>query len=255
MVEQIPHIPDRESKPREKGLTMMMDKGLSVREAEDFVASSGEFTDIVKFGFGTALVTRDLKEKIRVYKEGNLRTYFGGTLFEVYIVRNMFEEYRKLIEKYDLDLVEVSDGSMIIPHNDKLSYIQKLSQQVTVLSEVGSKQADVVFPPNVWVTMMKAEIEAGSWKVIAEARESGTVGIYNPDGSANTVLIDDIVKQVQIENIIWEAPVKSQQAWFIKLLGANVNLGNIAPDEVVALETLRLGLRGDTFFRFLPEDL
>ena len=254
MIEQIPYIPTREPKPREKGITMMMDKGLSVREAEDFVSSSAEFTDVVKFGFGTALITPKLEEKIRLYKEANMIPYFGGTLFELYIVREMFDDYRKLLDKYDLTMAEVSDGSMIIPHNDKLSYIQKLSQQVTVLSEVGSKQADVVFPPNVWVAMMKAEIEAGSWKVIAEARESGTVGIYNPDGSANTPLINDIVKEVQIENILWEAPIKSQQAWFINLLGANVNLGNISPDEVVSLETLRLGLRGDTFSQFLPED-
>lgn len=255
MIEQIPHIPEREPKPRKKGITMMMDKGLSVREAENFVSSSAEFTDVVKFGFGTALITRNLEEKIRLYKEANLIPYFGGTLFELYIVRGMFDEFRKLLDKYGLNMAEVSDGSMIIPHNDKLAYIQKLSQQVTVLSEVGSKQADVVFPPNVWVAMMKAEIEAGSWKVIAEARESGTVGIYNPDGSANTPLIDDIVKQVQIENVLWEAPIKSQQAWFINLLGANVNLGNISPDEVVSLETLRLGLRGDTFSQFLPDDL
>jgi phosphosulfolactate synthase len=255
MIENIPYIPEREPKPREKGITMMMDKGLSVRQAEDFVSSSAEFTDVVKFGFGTAMITRDLEKKIEIYKEANLIPYFGGTLFELYIVRGMFDDYRKLLNKYQIPMAEVSDGSMIIPHTEKLSYIEKLSREVTVLSEVGSKQADVVFPPNVWVAMMKAEIEAGSWKVIAEARESGTVGIYNPDGSANIPLIDDIVKQVQIENVLWEAPIKSQQAWFIKLLGANVNLGNISPEEVVALETLRLGLRGDTFSQFLPEDL
>ena len=255
MNEQIPYIPERDPKPREKGITMMMDKGLSVREAEDFISSSAEFTDVVKFGFGTALITRDLEEKIRIYKEADLIPYFGGTLFELYIIRGMFDDYRKLLDKYELNMAEVSDGSMIIPHSEKLSYIEKLAGQVTVLSEVGSKQADVVFPPNMWVAMMKAEIEAGSWKVIAEARESGTVGIYNADGSANTPLIDDIIKQVKIENVLWEAPNKSQQAWFINLLGANVNLGNISPDEVVALETLRLGLRGDTFTQFLPEDL
>lgn len=255
MIENIPFIPERDAKPREKGLTMMMDKGLSLREAENFVASSAEFTDVVKFGFGTALITHELEEKNRAYKEGNLITYFGGTLFELYVIRGLFDDYRRLLDKYGMEMAEVSDGSMILPHNEKLQYIEKLSEQVTVLSEVGSKQADVVFPPNVWVAMMKAELEAGSWKVIAEARESGTTGIYNPDGSANTTLIDDIVKQVQIENVIWEAPIKSQQAWFINLLGANVNLGNIAPSEVVALETLRLGLRGDTFFQFLPDDL
>jgi len=205
MRENIPFIPERDVKPREKGLTMMMDKGLSLREAENFVASSAEFTDVVKFGFGTALITHELEEKNHVYKEGNLITYFGGTLFELYVIRGLFDDYRRLLDKYGMEMAEVSDGSMILPHNEKLQYIEKLSEQVTVLSEVGSKQADVVFPPNVWVAMMKAELEAGSWKVIAEARESGTTGIYNPDGSANTTLIDDIIKQVQIENVIWDS--------------------------------------------------
>lgn len=251
----IPYLPERGKKPRNEGITMMMDKGLSLREVENFVSSGSEFTDVVKFGFGTALFTKNLKEKIKVYRKGNLRPYFGGTLFEAFILRGLFDDYRRMIDKFDLDLAEISDGSMIIPHPEKLEYVKKLSEQVTVLSEVGSKQADVVFPPDMWVSMMKTELEAGAWKVIAEARESGTIGIYNPDGSANIELINDIIKHVKIENVLWEAPNKEQQVWFIKLLGANVNLGNIAPTEVVSLEALRLGLRGDTFFEFLPEEM
>lgn len=232
---------------------MMMDKGLSVQEASNFIESSAQFTDLVKFGFGTGLITDQIKRKIQLFREAGIRTYFGGTLFEAFIIRGLFDEYRKLVDKYDLDTAEISDGSMAMPHDEKLNYIRLLSSQVTVLSEVGSKVAGVEIPPDKWVSMMKTELSAGSWKVIAEARESGTIGIYKKDGSANTELIDDIVGHVKPEDVIWEAPNKSQQAWFIKLLGTNVNLGNIATQEVVALETLRLGLRGDTFFDFLPE--
>jgi phosphosulfolactate synthase len=250
---QLPFIPERPAKPRESGLTMMMDKGLSVQEAANFVESSAPFTDLVKFGFGTGLITDQVGKKIKLFKEAGIKTYFGGTLFEAFIIRGLFDEYRKLIDKFGLDTAEISDGSMVIPHDEKLNYIRLLSTQITVLSEVGSKVAGVEIPHEKWIIMMKMELEAGSWKVIAEARESGNIGIYNKDGSANTGLIDDIVGHVKVDNVIWEAPLKSQQAWFIKLLGANVNLGNIATQEVVALETLRLGLRGDTFFNFLPE--
>lgn len=249
----LPHIPERTGKPRESGLTMMMDKGLSIREAEDFVSSSADFTDLLKFGFGTALITSGLEEKISLYKEAGLIPYFGGTLFELFEIRGKFDEFRRFIERYRVELAEVSDGSMAMPHDEKLEYIRKLSSQVTVISEVGSKVAGVEIPNDRWVGMMQNELKAGSWKVIAEARESGTVGIYRGDGSANTELIDDIIEQVNMDNVLWEAPVKSQQVWFIKLLGSNVNLGNIAPNEVVSLESLRLGLRGDTFFDFLPE--
>ena len=251
----LPYIPERTKKPREEGLTMVMDKGLSTREAENMMQSSGEYTDVVKFGFGTALITNDLESKIKIYKEAGATPYFGGTLFESFIIRNMFDDYRKVLDKYGLELAEISDGSMIIPHNQKIDYISKLSEQVKVLSEVGSKQADIVFSPDEWVSMMKTELDAGAWKVIAEARESGTIGIYNSDGSANTELINDIINHVKIENVLWEAPIKSQQVWFIKLLGANVNLGNIAPNEVISLEALRQGLRGDTFYEFLPDEL
>lgn len=251
----LPHIPERAKKPREFGQTMVMDKGLSVSEAEAMVESSGEYIDFVKFGFGTALITNKLEEKIKIFKQAGIRPYFGGTLFEIFIIRSMFDDFCKMVDKYKMDLAEVSDGSMELNHDVKCEYIAKLSKQVTVISEVGSKQADVHIPDDEWVKMMKTELEAGSWKVIAEARESGNIGIYNSNQSANTKLIDDIVKQIKIDDVLWEAPIKSQQAWFINLLGANVNLGNIAPNEVISLETLRRGLRGDTFFQFLPKEL
>lgn len=248
---QLPGIPERTKKVRSSGLTMMMDKGLCLREVENFIDSSAEFTDLVKFGFGTALISKDLEKKIKVYKKADIKPYLGGTLFEIFIIRKMFDEYRKLIDKFKLEIVEVSDGSMQMPHEEKLKYIEILSKQVTVISEVGSKQKGVVIPDDEWVSMMKTELQTGSWKVIGEARESGNIGIFNPDGSANSTLICDIINHVKPEDVIWEAPNKPQQVWFIKLLGPNVNLGNIATHEVIALETLRLGLRGDTFFDFL----
>ena len=250
---KLPYLPDRITKERDSGLTMMMDKGLSHIEAESFIQSSAEFTDLVKFGFGTALINNQLKDKVQLYKKAGLKPYFGGTLFELFIVRGMYDEYRKYVTDAGLELVEVSDGSILLEHGEKLEYIHRLSKDFTVLSEVGSKVKDVEIPPDLWVKMMKEELDAGAWKVIAEARESGTIGIYNSDGSANTFLIDDIIEHVSVEKVLWEAPNKAQQTWFIKLLGANVNLGNIATNEVVALEALRLGLRGDTLFDFLPQ--
>jgi len=251
----LPYIPERTNNPREFGLTMVMDKGLSLSEAEAMIESSGEFIDFVKFGFGTALITNKLEEKIKLFKQAGIRPYFGGTLFEIFIIRGLFDDFCRFVDKYKLDLAEVSDGSMDLNHDVKCEYITKLAKQVTVISEVGSKQADVHIPDDEWVAQMKTELEAGSWKVIAEARESGNIGIYNSNQSANTSLIDDIVQHIKIENVLWEAPIKSQQAWFINLLGGNVNLGNIAPNEVISLETLRRGLRGDTFFQFLPKEL
>ena len=251
----LPYLPERPAKPRKSGLTMVMDKGMSVREAEDFVSVGGDITDFVKLGFGTSLITPNLDKKILVYKNAGIIPYFGGTLFEAFIIRNMFERYLELIDKYEITLVEVSDGSYEFDHNKKLEYISRLAESRTVVSEVGSKKKDVVYSPNQWVDMMKSELDAGSFKVIAEARESGTTGIFNEDGSINNVIIDAISHNVSLDNVIWEAPLKSQQVWFIKHFGANVNLGNVAPNEIIALETLRLGLRGDTFMQFLPKDL
>jgi phosphosulfolactate synthase len=167
----------------------------------------------------------------------------------------MFQEFIDFIDKYEIEVVEVSDGSYDFEHKRKLEYISRLAERGTVISEVGSKKKDVIYTPEEWVAMMKTELNAGSVKVIAEARESGTTGIYNEDGSINNSIICGIAEHVKLENVIWEAPLKSQQTWFIKNFGANVNLGNIAPHEIIPLESLRLGLRGDTFFQFLPEEL
>lgn len=252
---ELSHVPSRPDKQRETGLTMVMDKGMSLQQSEAFIESCGDYVDLVKFGFGTGLITNHLKEKIRLFKQANIQPYFGGTLFEIFLVRDQFDDYRKFLETYEMEYTEISDGSLEISHEDKLQYIRELSKDMTILSEVGSKKAGVDIPHHEWVEMLKKELEAGSWKVITEARESGTIGIYNKDGSANQELIQNIIDEVSADHILWEAPNKKQQVWFIKLLGSNVNLGNIATDNVIPLETLRLGLRGDTFFDFLPDNL
>ena len=244
-------IPERIAKPRQSGITMVMDKGLSLRETEDFVDTASDLVDIVKLGFGTAYVTKRLEEKLNVYREAGINTYFGGTLFEAFIARGQFEDYLRLMDKYNIEMVEVSDGTIQIPHEEKCEYIRLLAKDYTVLSEVGSKDSELIFAPYKWVDMMKTELEAGSWKVVAEARESGNVGIFRGSGEVRTGLVDDIIAGIPSEKILWEAPNKPQQVWFIKQLGQNVNLGNIAVSEVLPLETLRLGLRGDTFMQFL----
>jgi phosphosulfolactate synthase len=252
---ELSHIPERTPKPRESGLTMVMDKGLSLRQAEDTISASGSFIDIVKLGFGTSLVASDLEAKINLYHEQGIHVYLGGTLFEAFLVRGQLEDYKRLIDKLGLNTLEVSDGSINLKHETKCEIIQDLAKNYRVLSEVGSKEAGIIIHPNKWKSMMQSELEAGSWKVIAEARESGNVGIYRPNGSAHVSLINKILAAVPKDKILWEAPIKAQQVWFINLLGANVNLGNIGPAEVIPLETLRLGVRGDTFFNYLPEDV
>ena len=241
------YLPERTMKPREYGLTMVMDKGMPLDEVRNILHIAGNYIDIVKLGFGTAFVTPDLREKLAIYKEHNIPVYFGGTLFEAFIVRDQYNDYKKMLETYEVEMVEVSDGSIEIGHDQKCEYIRDLSNNHTVLSEVGSKDTDKIIPPYKWIELMTKELESGSYKVIAEARESGTVGIFRGSGEVRSGLVDEILTQIPAEKIIWEAPKKQQQVWFIHLLGENVNLGNIAPNEVIPLETLRLGLRGDTF--------
>ncbi len=245
------NLPERALKPRQLGFTMAMDKGLSVRQAEDFMSVSADHVDIVKLGWATSYVTPHLKEKIKVYTNAGVPSYFGGTLFEAFIIRDQFDDYRKLLDTFGLKYAEVSDGSIDLDHDKKCEYIQKLKSQVIVLSEVGSKDADKIIPPYRWIELMQRELEAGAWKVIGEAREGGNVGLFRGTGEPRSGLVQEILTKIPSEKIIWEAPQKAQQVWFIKLLGANVNLGNIAPEEVVPLETIRLGLRGDTFLHFL----
>ncbi len=248
-------LPERESKPRDKGIAMVMDKGLSVDESKNLLSSAGHLIDYIKLGFGTSIATNGLREKINLYRESGITVYMGGTLFEAFLVRDIFDEYRDLLKKYDIQTVEVSDGSIHIDHKIKCEYISKLAEEFHVLSEVGSKNAGVELDTTDWINQMRKELAAGSSLVIAEARESGTVGIYGRDGSANKDMIDQIHDHVPENKILWEAPKKSQQAWFIRHFGPEVNLGNIAPEEIIALETLRLGLRGDTFFEFLPQEI
>lgn len=231
---------------------MVMDKGFSLRETENFCDAAAEYTDLLKLGFGTGLLTPHLKEKIKIYKNAGLNPYFGGTLFEAFVARDMFDEFRKFITDSGVETAEISDGVLPIDHEKKCQYIQTLSKDFLVLSEVGTKLKGKEISNHQWVSWMQTELQAGAWKVIAEARESGNIGIYNEDGSANSTLVLDIRQHVNADAILWEAPLKSQQVWFIKLLGSNVNLGNIAGNEVIPLETLRLGLRGDTLLDFLP---
>lgn len=247
----ISQLPERTAKPREHGLTMAMDKGLSLRETEDFIQSSSEYVDIVKLGWATSYLTPQLKQKVDLYQNAGIPVYFGGTLFEALIIRNQFDEYLRILDKYQLSYAEVSDGSLEMDHDEKCEYIVKLATRATVLSEVGSKDDQKIIPPYKWIALMQKELNAGAWKVIGEAREGGNVGLFRSTGEVRSGLVEEILTKIPSEKIIWEAPQKAQQVWFIKLLGANVNVGNISPNEIIPLETIRLGLRGDTFMHFL----
>ena len=230
---------------------MVMDKGLGIEATKDFLSVAAPYVDIVKLGFGTSMVTSRLRDKIAIYQEYNIPIYLGGTLFEAFLIRNQMDDYIAILKDYGLKHAEVSDGSIIIPHIEKCGYIEKLAKIVTVLSEVGSKDATHIMPPYKWIELMKAELESGSTYVIAEAREAGNVGIYRGSGEVREGLVQEILTQIPYEKIIWEAPQKAQQVYFLELLGANVNLGNLAPAEVIPLESMRIGLRGDTFHLYL----
>jgi len=229
---------------RHVGLTHVLDKGLGPRAWADLLDVAGEHISIVKLGWGTAYVTGNLEQKLDVLRDK--RVVIGGTFFEVVYLRDRLDDYKRWLTELGLDHIEISDGTIEIPRERKLELIADFARDFTVLSEVGSKDAEVNIAPYLWVQWMQEELDAGAWKVIAEGREGGTAGIYRPSGELRTGLVDEIEHSVSFDALIWEAPTKESQAWFVKHFGTNVNLGNIPPDEVIPLETLRLGLRGDT---------
>lgn len=243
-------FPQREPKPRERGITHVIDKGLGLRQVEDLLETSAEFIDIVKLGWGTGYVTANLQDKLAAYRSAGVPVCFGGTLMEVVLAQDRFDEFRRTLSQLGISHVEVSSGVIDLPQEEKCNYIRQLAQDFVVLSEVGSKDVDAVVAPYRWVEEVQAELAAGSWKVIGEARESGTVGLFRATGEVRSGLIDELMTSIDPNDMIFEAPRKPQQVWFIKQLGAEVNLGNITPEEVIPLETLRLGLRGDTLRLF-----
>ena len=250
---KLSQIPERTVRPRKHGLTMVNDKGLSVYEASNLMSIASPHVDIVKLAFGTPMVSRDLDKKIKVYQDAGVAVYFGGLLFEAYVIRNQFADYLDLLKQYGITHIEVSDGSIDIPHSEKCGYIEKLANYGTVFSEVGSKDKDRehITPPFQWIKLMQAEIEAGAGYIVAEAREAGTVGLYRDSGEVREGLVQEILTRVPAEQILWEAPQKDQQLYFLGLIGANANLGNIDPHDVIALEAMRVGLRGDSFHFYL----
>lgn len=243
-------MPKRSSKPRDTGITHVLDKGLGLSQIADLLATAAPHIDIVKLGWGTAYVTENLAQKIDLYQSAGIPVCFGGTMLELALRQNKLDEYVRCARDLGLHHIEVSDGTVAMQEEDKLALLRRLAKSFKVLSEVGSKDPDVVITPHKWVDSIKRELDAGAWKVITEGRESGTVGMFQASGEVKEGLLDEIVREVSADNLLFEAPIKSQQTWFIKQFGADVNLGNIPPEEVISVETLRLGLRGDTLLHF-----
>lgn len=239
-------LPERPPKPRQHGLTMVMDVGISLRQIDDMLEIGRDYVDYVKLGWGTSLVSQNIKEKIAKYQKEQIKISFGGTFFELAYAQNKIQEFKKILLDWGIDLVEISDGTIDMERERKLDLIREFSEAFSVLSEFGSKDLDTIYAPSFWVESIQAELDAGAWKVIAEGRESGKAGLYRDSSEVRTGLVDDIAKSIDKDKIIWEAPQKSQQVWFIKKFGSNVNLGNIAPANLISVETIRLGLRGDT---------
>ncbi len=240
------NLPARTAKPRQQGITHVLDRGLSVVEVDGLIEVAGAYIDLVKLGWGTAVATGNLDAKLKRYREHGIPVMFGGTLTELAIAQDRMDQLVAWLHELELEHIEVSDGTITIEHERKLELVAGLAQEFIVLSEVGSKDNTKIMAPFRWVEQIQSELDAGAWKVIAEARESGSVGIFRHDGEVRMGLIDEIVHAVAHEKILFEAPRKDQQVWFIRRFGPDVNLGNIIPEEVLSLETMRVGLRSDT---------
>ena len=247
-------VPTRSPKPRVQGLTHVMDKGMNLRDIEGLFDTAGEYVDIVKLGWGTSYVTNNLEKKIALYRSFETPVVCGGTLFEAVVARDKLDEYKSWLTDNRLAHVEISDGTIDLPRERKLELIADFAQDFVVLSEVGSKDSEIVYAPYQWVEWMREDLDAGAWKAITEGREGGNAGIYRPTGEMRTGLIDEIVHDIDPADVIFEAPNKGAQAWFVRKFGPEVNLGNIPPEEVIPLETLRLGLRADTLKEVLLGD-
>ena len=247
-------LPPRSRKPRTKGITHVIDKSLTLAGAQGLFESAGDYVDVVKLGWGTSYVTCNLDQKIALYKSFETPVVCGGTLFEAAYGLDKLDEYKSWLAGKGFTHVEISDGTIDLPRERKLELIVDFARDYVVLSEVGSKDSEAVFAPYQWVAWIKEELEAGSWKVITEGREGGTAGIFRTSGEMRTGLVEEITHEVPVDDLIFEAPAKSAQAWFVKHYGSDVNLGNIAPEEVIPLEALRLGLRGDTLKEILIGD-
>jgi phosphosulfolactate synthase len=240
-------LPGRSEKPRERGITHVLDRGLSLAEVDGLVEVAGGYVDLVKLGWGTALATQNLQAKLERYQEHGIPVVLGGSLTELAIAQGRLDALVAWVKELGLSYFEISDGTIMLEPHHKVDLIRQLAQDFTVLSEVGSKDdTGAITPPYLWVEQMLQELEAGAWKVIAEGRESGSAGIFRPSGEVREGLIDEIVHGVDANRILFDAPRKEQQVWFVRRFGADVNLGNIPPGEVLPLETLRLGLRSDT---------
>jgi phosphosulfolactate synthase len=239
-------LPQRTTKPRQNGITHVLDSGLSVAGVDGMVEVAGEYVDLVKLGWGTAVATGNLEAKLARYKEAGIPAMFGGTLTELAIAQDRLDALVAWSHELGLKYIEISDGTINIDHDRKLELISTLAEEFTVLSEVGSKDDTRIMAPYRWVEQIESELEAGAWKVIAEARESGRTGIFRHDGEVRMGLIDEILHAVPAERVLFEAPLKDQQVWFVRRVGPDVNLGNISPEEALSLETIRVGLRADT---------